>query len=84
MKVTGYNILRDDSTLLDENANSPPSLTVYLFPDYWTLNNGPKFLYNNQVSVRAIFLMYRVLRLLMTHVCYPVHPRGHTSISNTR
>ena len=52
MKTSGYNIMRDDSALLEEFEKSPPSFTVRLYPAHWTLNNGPKFLYNNQVSVR--------------------------------
>ncbi len=55
-KQSGYNIVRDDKVLLDTNRNSPPSFVINLFPGHWTLNNGPMFMYNNQVSVRGLFL----------------------------
>lgn len=42
--------MRDDIALLEEYEKSPPSFSVHLYPGHWTLNNGPKFLYNNQVS----------------------------------
>ena len=53
MKSGGYNIMRDDIALLEEHEKSPPSFSVHLYPGHWTLNNGPKFLYNNQISVRV-------------------------------
>jgi hypothetical protein len=37
--------------LLARNEARPPSFAVHLHPDYWTLNNGSKFLYNNQIAV---------------------------------
>ncbi|KLO13248.1 hypothetical protein SCHPADRAFT_915317 [Schizopora paradoxa] len=50
LQQSGYNIVRDDKVLLDAYNNSPPSFVINLFPSHWTLNNGPKFMYNNQVS----------------------------------
>ncbi|TDL23759.1 hypothetical protein BD410DRAFT_149052 [Rickenella mellea] len=50
MRGTGYNVMRDDKEFLDENSSSPPSFSIYLYPEHWTLNNGPKFLYTHQVS----------------------------------
>ncbi|KAH8833941.1 Spt20 family-domain-containing protein [Flagelloscypha sp. PMI_526] len=45
-----YNRTRQTEALLDKNKGNPPSFTVYLHPDYWALNNGPKFLYQNQIA----------------------------------
>ncbi|THH08262.1 hypothetical protein EW145_g2834 [Phellinidium pouzarii] len=42
--------MRDDSALLEEHEKSPPSFSVHLYPAHWTLNNGTKFLYNQEVS----------------------------------
>lgn len=36
--------------LLKRNEDAPPSFTVNLFQDYWTLNSSSKFLYNNQIA----------------------------------
>lgn len=46
-----------DSVLVDgilaKYADSPPSFTVNLYPEHWSLNNSQsKFLYNNPVAVR--------------------------------
>ncbi len=49
--MAGYNITRSVEELLEAHRSSPPSFTVHLHPDHWTLNNGSKFLYNNQVAV---------------------------------
>lgn len=49
--MAGYNISRSVQELLNEHESSPPSFTVHLYPEHWTLNNGSKFLYNNQVAV---------------------------------
>lgn len=49
--MTGYNITRSAEELLDNYESDPPSFSIHLHPDYWTLNNGPKFLYNNPVAV---------------------------------
>ncbi|KAF8552879.1 hypothetical protein OG21DRAFT_1442848 [Imleria badia] len=48
--MTGYNITRSAEALLDKYESDPPSFSIHLFPEYWTLNNGPKFLYNNPVA----------------------------------
>ena len=40
--------------LLAQHEASPPSFTVHLYPEHWTLNHGSKFLYNNQVAVRPL------------------------------
>ncbi|KAL5537030.1 SPT20 [Sanghuangporus sanghuang] len=48
--ASGYNVMRDDIALLEENERSPPSFSVHLYPDHWTLNTGPKFSYNNPIS----------------------------------
>lgn len=50
--MTGYNITRSAEELLDKYESEPPSFSIHLYPDYWTLNSGPKFLYNNPVAVR--------------------------------
>lgn len=52
MKSSGYNLMRDDTALLEKHKKSQPSFSVQLYPLHWTLNYGPKFLYNSQVSVR--------------------------------
>jgi transcription factor SPT20 len=49
--MTGYNITRSAEELLDKYEFDPPSFSIHLHPEYWTLNNGPKFLYNNPVAV---------------------------------
>lgn len=49
--MTGYNITRSAEELLDKYESDPPSFSIHLYPEYWTLNNGPKFLYNNPVAV---------------------------------
>ncbi|EGN95119.1 hypothetical protein SERLA73DRAFT_77130 [Serpula lacrymans var. lacrymans S7.3] len=48
--MAGYNITRTVEDLLCKYESSPPSFAVHLYPDFWTLNSGPKFLYNNQVA----------------------------------
>jgi hypothetical protein len=48
--MTGYNITRSAEELLDKYEFDPPSFSIHLHPEYWTLNNGPKFLYNNPVA----------------------------------
>jgi hypothetical protein len=37
--------------LLEKNESQPPSFSVHLHPEHWTLNNVSKFLYNTQISV---------------------------------
>ncbi|EIN09455.1 hypothetical protein PUNSTDRAFT_143012 [Punctularia strigosozonata HHB-11173 SS5] len=48
--MTNYNALRSIRELLAKHETSPPSFTVHLYPEHWTLNNGSKFLYNNPVA----------------------------------
>ncbi|KAF8141930.1 Spt20 family-domain-containing protein [Boletus edulis] len=48
--MTSYNITRSAEELLDKYESDPPSFSIHLHPEYWTLNNGPKFLYNNPVA----------------------------------
>lgn len=54
--MAGYNISRSSEELLDANKTSPPSFSVHLYPEHWTLNSGSKFLYNNQVAVSSVNL----------------------------
>jgi hypothetical protein len=42
-----YNLTREAQSILEEHQNSPPSFSVQLYHDNWTLNSGPKFLYNS-------------------------------------
>lgn len=54
--MTGYNLTRIVDDILERFASDEknyPSFTVHLHPEYWTLNNGSKFLYNNPVAVRV-------------------------------
>ena len=52
--MAGYNLTREVEDLLERIEPLPPSFTVHLHPDYWTLNSGSKWLYNNQVAVSAM------------------------------
>lgn len=54
--MTGYNITRSAEELLDKYESDSPSFSIHLYPEYWTLNNGPKFLYNNPVAVSPDWL----------------------------
>ncbi|KAI0832010.1 Spt20 family-domain-containing protein [Trametes gibbosa] len=45
-----YNTSRFVNGILKSHENSPPSFTVRLYREHWTLNNGSKFLYNNQTA----------------------------------
>ncbi|EIW59818.1 uncharacterized protein TRAVEDRAFT_28817, partial [Trametes versicolor FP-101664 SS1] len=45
-----YNTSRFIDGLLKTHETSPPSFTVRLYREHWTLNNGSKFLYNNQIA----------------------------------
>lgn len=49
--MADYNVSRSVEELLTQHESSPPSFTVHLYPEHWTLNNGSKILYNNQVAV---------------------------------
>lgn len=51
--MAGYNRSRAVEELLERTASSPPSFTVHLHPESWTLNNGLKFMYNHQIAVRV-------------------------------
>ncbi|KAF9054635.1 Spt20 family-domain-containing protein [Panaeolus papilionaceus] len=48
--MAGYNRTRYVEQLLEKTESSPPSFTVHLYPEYWVLNNGSKFLYHNQIA----------------------------------
>jgi hypothetical protein len=53
-----YNLTRETQSILDEHKNSPPSFSVQLYHDNWTLNSGPKFLYNSPAyTVRTHLLL---------------------------
>ncbi|KAA1468931.1 hypothetical protein DENSPDRAFT_549094 [Dentipellis sp. KUC8613] len=45
-----YNLSRQNADLLKKHVDSPPSLSVQLHPDHWTLNSGSKFLYNSPAA----------------------------------
>lgn len=60
--MAGYNRTRQVEELLERTEALPPSFTVHLHPEYWNLNNGGKFLYNNQIAVR-----YRSMSLFVSH-----------------
>lgn len=55
--MAAYNITRSVDELLAEHRDSPPSFTIQLYPEHWTLNGGPKFLYNNQVAVSLLLVV---------------------------
>ncbi|KAH9072249.1 Spt20 family-domain-containing protein [Lactarius deliciosus] len=42
-----YNLTRETQSILKQYETSPPSFSVQLHHDNWTLNSGPKFLYNS-------------------------------------
>ncbi|KAK7031667.1 Spt20 family-domain-containing protein [Favolaschia claudopus] len=49
--MSTYNRTRHAELLLEKNASQPPSFSVHLHPEHWTLNNvSTKFLYNTQIS----------------------------------
>ncbi|KAJ7302940.1 Spt20 family-domain-containing protein, partial [Mycena albidolilacea] len=49
--MASYNRTRHAEELLGKNASQPPSFSVHLHPEHWTLNNvSTKFLYNTQIS----------------------------------
>src|SRR6266702_272063 len=51
-----YNLTRETQSILKEYENSPPSFSVQLDHDNWTLNSGPKFLYNSPAFSVLSFL----------------------------
>jgi len=50
-RMAGYNRTRYVEQLLEKTESLPPSFAVHLHSEYWVLNNGSKFLYNNQIAV---------------------------------
>ncbi|PPQ97862.1 hypothetical protein CVT26_013031 [Gymnopilus dilepis] len=48
--MAGYNRTREVEQLLQKTQSSPPSFVVHLHAEHWILNNGSKFLYNNQIA----------------------------------
>lgn len=65
--MAGYNLTRTVEDVLDrfdKDNNNLPSFTVHLHVEYWTLNNGSKFLYNNPVAVSSAFILCNVSRLI--------------------
>ncbi|KAF8621878.1 hypothetical protein AX15_007435 [Amanita polypyramis BW_CC] len=44
--MAGYNKARFVQDLLQRTEGKPPSFTVNLYPDYWSLNNGSRFHYH--------------------------------------
>jgi len=50
-----YNQPKFAQKLLKKYRDSPPSFTINLYDDHWTLNKGPsKFLYTQPVSVGRV------------------------------
>jgi len=50
-----YNLTREAQSILEQHENSPPSFSIQLYHDNWTLNSGPKFLYNSPAyTVRSL------------------------------
>ncbi|VDC02670.1 unnamed protein product [Peniophora sp. CBMAI 1063] len=45
-----YNVTRENKALLERHRNAPPSLSVQLHHDHWTLNSGSKFLYTSPAA----------------------------------
>jgi hypothetical protein len=66
-----YNLTRETQSILDEHQNSPPSFSVQLYHDNWTLNSGPKFLYNSPpYTVRThLLLAISYHSLVMFRLC---------------
>ena len=61
--MAGYNLTRTVEDVLDrfdKDPNNQPSFTVHLHVEYWTLNSGSKFLYNNPVAVSSAFIPSKV------------------------
>jgi len=66
-----YNLTRETQSILDEHQNSPPSFSVQLYHDNWTLNSGPKFLYNSPAYTvrRHLLLAISHHSLVMFRLC---------------
>lgn len=60
-----YNMSRFVQSLLKAHDASPPSFTVRLYREYWTLNNGFKLLYNSPTAVSGSCGIYENNHLLM-------------------
>lgn len=67
MATVHYNVTRYVERLLERHQSSPPSFTVHLYPDHFTLNQPtkPQFLYNGPMAVRMSVQLSR--RLLIPH-----------------
>ena len=65
-----YNLTRETQSILEQYENSPPSFSVQLYSDNWTLNSGPKFLYNSPAyTVRCLPLpLLSLLRFTQPHL----------------
>ncbi|PFH50991.1 hypothetical protein AMATHDRAFT_40421 [Amanita thiersii Skay4041] len=48
--MAGYNRSRFVNDLLDRTKDKPPSFTVHLYSDYWSLNNGSRFHYHIPIA----------------------------------
>ena len=49
--MAGHNKSRLVEDLLQRTEGKPPSFTVNLYPDYWSLNNGARFHYHIPMAV---------------------------------
>ncbi|KAE9390441.1 hypothetical protein BT96DRAFT_925879 [Gymnopus androsaceus JB14] len=45
--MDGYNRTRFVEALLERHQSEPPSFSIHLYPENWTINSGAKFLYND-------------------------------------
>jgi hypothetical protein len=66
-----YNLTREAQSILDEHQNNPPSFSVQLYHDNWTLNSGPKFLYNSPAYTVRTHLLVAISHhsLVMFRLC---------------
>ena len=79
-----YNTSRYMNELLEKHASDPPSFTVRLFPEHWTLNGGSRFLYNNQVAVSPTS-PWSIIRTSLICCIYPiVTTRWRSSTTDTQ
>lgn len=65
--MAGYNRTRSVEQLLEKTESEQPSFTVHLHPEFWVLNNGSKFLYQNQIAVCVVPLPF-ILSCLNTRI----------------
>ena len=63
--MAGYNRTRYVEQLLEKTESLPPSFAVHLHSEHWVLNNGSKFLYNNQIAVSD---WKAVIRCVLTRI----------------